>query len=312
VSTTPQLVGPYERLLLLKAVTLSGHPPVAALGALARQAAERHLDAGASIIDPETWDRVCVVVEGRVSVYEAGRQLYSAGAKEAFGLLEVLARAGGDVEARADLDTLMLEIRATTLLSILEDHFGISLGMIQALARRLVSTPSWLSSSVERRIQVPTVIPQAGLDLINRIKLLQTSDLFGHARVGSLAEMATQFEEFRVRPGTALWREGDSGGWLLVLLDGSVDCSSGSGLRFSWTPGTVPGAFDALAAAPRWHDAVAATAVTGLRLSAECLFYAIEDDFATATDLLWMLAARVRSQRHALGGPHQSAHDTRD
>ena len=62
----------------------------------------------------------------------------------------------------------------------------------------------------------------------------------------------------------------------------------------------VVGAFEALAAAPRWHDAIAATEVTGFRLSTERLYDALEDDFVMAADLLSALASRVRAQRLAL------------
>jgi hypothetical protein len=56
----------------------------------------------------------------------------------------------------------------------------------------------------------------------------------------------------------------------------------------------APGLFDALAGAPRWHDASAVTPIQGLRLRADRLFDAFEDDFAMAADLLSVLAARVR------------------
>ena len=73
----------------------------------------------------------------------------------------------------------------------------------------------------------------------------------------------------------------------------------------------IPGFFEALATTTRWHDAMAATRVTGLRFSAERLFDALEDDFAMAADLLSALTARVCRQRQALRGPQQLAHDKR-
>jgi CRP-like cAMP-binding protein len=147
MSSLGQLVGPYERLILLKTVSLSGCPPATALGALARQAEERHFDAGVRI-SGSPWDSAHLVVEGRVSVYQAGQPVYSAGPKEAFGVLEALAPLETDFEARADADTLTLEIRATTLLSVLEDHHAMTQGTIQALGRTLLATPSWLVTTM--------------------------------------------------------------------------------------------------------------------------------------------------------------------
>ena len=101
----------------------------------------------------------------------------------------------------------------------------------------------------------------------------------------------------RAQPATRLWREGDSASWLLVLLDGRVDAVR-QGVHFSWTAGMAPGGLEAVAGVPRWCDAVAATAVRGLRLSAERLFDAVEDDFFMAEDLLAALASQLRQLRY--------------
>jgi CRP-like cAMP-binding protein len=53
-----------------------------------------------------------------------------------------------------------------------------------------------------------------------------------------------------------------------------------------------------MAGQPRWCDAVAATPLTGLRLSAERLFDALEDDFSMAEDLLAALALQLRQLRY--------------
>jgi CRP-like cAMP-binding protein len=305
MATSAQFLGPYERLILLKAISLAGQPPAAALGALATHATERHFDAGARIADPDRpWECVHVVVEGRVGVHEDGQPVYSVASGGAFGMLETLARIEAGVEARAELDTVTLEIRASTLLSILEDHHAMARETIQALARRLLADPSCscLPGTWEYRQHLPA-IPAHDLDLVDRIRLLQTSGVFSHARVDSLAEIAAQYEEFRAQPGTVLWQEGDPSGWFFLVLDGNVDSDAQNGLQFSWTSGMAPGLFEALAGVPRWHSATAATPVRGIRLIAERLFDALEDDFAMAADLLSAMAARVRYQRQVPGTP---------
>ncbi len=309
-----RLVGPYERLVLLKAVLMSGNPPIEALAALALQAGERRLAVGASITySGSHWEHAFVVVHGRVGVHQDGQLLYSAGPMEAFGLLEVLARDAGVVEARAESETLVLQLSATTLLSVLEDHFVMTLDMIRALARLLLATPSWLVDTVDRRrLAVPSVVSMENLDLIDRINLLRASDVFARTRLDSLAELATDSDEFRVDAGAVLWREGEPSSWLVVVLDGRIASASTLGLRFAWGPGTIPGMADAFAAAPRWHDAIAETPVTGLRLSAERFFDALEDDFEMATDVLTALAAQARQQQQALVGSPPPGLDTQD
>jgi CRP-like cAMP-binding protein len=296
----PGVVGPYERLILLKALSLSSHPPVDAIGALAGQAAECHFAAGTSMptaVGP--WEEAHVVVEGRVNVLQDGRQLYTAVPKQAFGLLETLAHVGTDiVQARAEIETVTLQIRMATLFSILEDHQAMMLGAVRSLARLLLTTPAWLAGVVARRAPVSGVALTEHVDLVDRIRRLQMSDVFAHARVDSLAELASQYEGFEAAAGTVLWREGDPARWLLALTGGQIQSASTADLSLTWTAGTHPGLFDALAGV-RWHDAVAVTPVTGFRLSADRLFDALEDDFAMAADVLAALAALVRSQRQA-------------
>jgi CRP-like cAMP-binding protein len=304
MATSAHSLGPYERLILLKAISLAGQPPAAALGALATHATERHFGAGARLADPDRpWKGVHVVVEGRVGVREDGRPLYSVVSGGALGMLETLARIEEGVEALAEVDTVTLEIRASTLLSILEDHHAMARETIQALARLLLADPSCscLPGTWERRQQLPAMSARE-FDLVDRIRLLQTSGVFSHARVDSLAEIAAQYEEFLAQPGTVLWQEGDPGEWFVLVLDGRIDSAAQNGLHFSWTSGMTPGLFEALGGVPRWHSATVATPVRGLRLIAERLFDALEDDFAMAEDLLSAMAARVRYQRQVPGG----------
>src|SRR4051812_41993625 len=153
-------VGPYERLVLLKAMTIVGNPPIEALAALAQQAGERHLAAGERMPGGQRGvEDACVVVEGRIDVLRNGELLYSAGPREGFGLLEVLARVGTGLEVRARTETLALELRTTTVLSVFEDHFIMTLEMLRSLGRMLLSKPDRLSASLCRReIPVPAIV----------------------------------------------------------------------------------------------------------------------------------------------------------
>jgi CRP-like cAMP-binding protein len=295
MAITPHLIGPYERLILLKALSSFGDVPAPALAALAGQATERHLAAGATLVDIyHRWDAVHILVEGAVTVSESGRPPSTVGPREAIGLLEVLASVKGGVQARATVETVTLEIGATTLFSILEDHRQMTFGMVQELARSLVA------SAVEGTIwsgQPVQEIDPGRIDLVDRIRLLKRTDLFARTRVFSLGEIASHFDERRLDVGTVLWREGDPASWLMVLLDGEVEASSRGGLGQSYGPGTAPGALDAIAGTPRSYAAKAVTPVTALRLSADRLFDALEDDFSMAEDLLAALATGLRRRR---------------
>ena len=169
--------------------------------------------------------------------------------------------------------------------------------VVRGLARALMASPATASNVIARAVRLPDLMSPTGLDLVDRIQLLQTSDLFSHAHVQSLAEIAGDFEEFHVEPATPLWREGDAATWLLVVLDGRIDALSRD-VTGSWSRGVAAGALEAIGGMPRWCEATAATAVTGLRLSAERLFDALEDDFSMAEDLLATLASQLRQLRY--------------
>jgi hypothetical protein len=201
------------------------------------------------------------------------------------------------LEVLADLETTTLDIRATTLFSILEDHPVMTLTVVRQLARALMTSPTAATDVIARSVRMPEISSPTGFGLVDRIRLLQATDLFSHARVNSLAEIAQRFEECHVERATRLWRVGDPASWLLVLLDGRVD-AVGRNVHFSWTPGMAPGGPEAVAGMPRWCDAVAATALTGLRLRADRLFDALEDDFAMAEDLMASLASQLRQLRY--------------
>src|SRR5882724_2466363 len=209
MSTEPPLIGPYERLMLLEALSLSGRPPTDALAALAQQATERRFGAGSTLIDDQPGGTVHVVVDGRVTVHQANRRIYSAGPRETCGLLEVLARVHSGLEVHVELETTTLDIRATTLFSILEDHPVMTLAVVRGLARALMASPAAATDVMARSVRVAELASPHSLDLVDRIRLLQTTDLFSHARVSSLAEIAQQFEEVRVEPGTRVWHESD-------------------------------------------------------------------------------------------------------
>ncbi|MGE0866153.1 MAG: cyclic nucleotide-binding domain-containing protein [Vicinamibacterales bacterium] len=292
-SSIPHL-GPYERIGLVRALAPPGQPPAGALVALARQATERRLSAGATLRAPEQpWPHVLVIVEGRVGVYRGQRLHYSAGPRDVVGMVELLARTEQDTEVRIETDVLALEVTASTLLAVMEDHFGMTLGLVRALSQSLLTAPAWLAQSAARqRLAIPAG-PTDHRDLVDRITLLHASDVFAHARLDSVAEVAADYEEFRVQAGATLWHESDAAPWMLVLLEGRIECASQGGPAFAWRPGSVPGMIEAFAAAPRWHAATAATPVTGLRLDVDRFLDTLEDDFQMATDLLAALAARV-------------------
>src|SRR5262249_26292864 len=158
------------------------------------------------------------VVEGQVALFQAGQKLYTARHHEAFGVLEVLARAGAGVEARAEVDTVTLEIATATFLSVLEDHHAMTVATIRGLCRRLLASAARVHA-IDRGGSWSTMPSADDLDLVGRVRLLRSSDLFVHARAHSLAEVASQFEELRVAPGTVLWRADEAAADFVVLLD---------------------------------------------------------------------------------------------
>jgi CRP-like cAMP-binding protein len=117
--------------------------------------------------------------------------------------------------------------------------------------------------------------------------------LMRHAPIRALAELGKLAEEVTIAPRERIWGEGEKTGWFLVLVSGTVVCTSKAGHAFSFGPADALGVLDSLAQEPRWYDAVADQEIVALKIAAEMLDDVLEDHVEMGIELLSMLAAQA-------------------
>jgi hypothetical protein len=162
ILTAPSL-GPHERLLLLRAITMPAVLPPSGLVALAELADERIFDAGDVLVDPEQpVNQVHIVVEGRVTVTERQRRLYTAEPRQVVGVIEGLARMERGCLATADERTLTLTVPMAAILDVYEDHFEMYLGVLEPFA----GVGRWHDAVAETAVSGLTMATERFVDLL--------------------------------------------------------------------------------------------------------------------------------------------------
>jgi CRP-like cAMP-binding protein len=203
----------------------------------------------------------------------------------------MLIRDGGGIEAIAEQDTLVLELDADDVFEILEDRFTILHHIMREMAREIVKVAKRLPPGSQPPFpRVERLLPPRDLDLVERILFLRQSPAFSRSSINALVELSRGLSEVSFDPGVTLWREGEPATGALLLLSGSVRCTSESGIAFETGPGVPLGSIDSVAELPRWFHALTETRVVALHADKEVLIDVFEDNTDMAFDYLAVLA----------------------
>lgn len=303
-------IGHVERILSLHKIPVIGTLPAAELALIAEIARECFFPRGGVLFrEGEPVEGVHVVVEGAVHVSRKGRLVGHSGPGSAVGGIGVLARDEEGIEAVADADTLTLEIAADALFELMEDQFSVFHHVLREVCLQMISVVSRFPAAIE---QLPPVVPVArerrlrDLDLVGRIMFLRQSEFFARASINALAELSRGMAEVRFDAGQTVWTVGEPSGWVLVILDGYLSCTTAAGYRFRVGPGTPPGGLEATAEAPRWYTGVAETPVFALHGRMEWVLDLFEDNFEMGMDYLAVLAKRLLELMERVATPDEA------
>jgi CRP-like cAMP-binding protein len=306
--TEARSIGHVERVLSLHRIPVLGTLPSAELGQIAEIARESFFARGAVLFrEGEPVQAVHVVVEGAVNIHRKGRLVGHAGPGSAVGGIGVLARDEEGIHAVAEADTLTLEIGADALFELMEDQFSVFLHVLREVCLQMIGVVSRFPAALE---QLPPVIPSTTggireLDLVGRIMFLRESEFFARAPINALAELSRGMAEVRFEAGQTIWTVGEPSGWVLVMLDGHLSCTTATGYRFRLGPGTPPGALEATADAPRWYTGVAETPILALHGRMEWVLDLFEDNFEMGADYLAVIAKRLLEVMEATSAPDE-------
>jgi len=296
-----------ERLLLLRTLPVLGTLSPGDMGLITEHMQTRVFATGEHLQRPgEPISAVHILVEGRVRLKRGDQVLGQATSGAGVGGLAFLARDPNGVEAVAETDVVALELDGDTLDEILEDNYPILQHVLRETSRGLIEL--WHEAPREcLAAQAPMKAPgfRSPLDLVQRMLFLRQGLPFIRASASALADLSRNLVELRFGAGTVLWRRGEPGRQVQMLVDGDVSCAAPiEGFALRPEPGYPLGGLDAVAGAPRWYDAVCETSVVTLSGDVEVLFDLFEDNPDVALAYLAQIA-RVHLdslERIAAGG----------
>jgi CRP-like cAMP-binding protein len=294
-----RFIGPLERALFLKSLGPLEDLRPAQVAVFAENAVERSWRAGQVLLrSGRPTGAYHVVVEGGVHAtggeYLDGREI---GPREAVGLLSMIARRPDGLDLVAREDTVTLEFEEDVMLDILEDDFSILQSFIRRLARQSLSQRRRIPSGTYLAPREDVLGPLAGsedLDLVERILMMRGRGTpWQGVGLDGIARLARTTPVVHYPAGTTLWKSGDRAEHMVVIVSGTVSCTTQWGVsRFRAGPGYPLGNLERFAEEPRWYTAVTETPLVALRGETESLMEILEDHFDMALAL-----ARAMSER---------------
>jgi CRP-like cAMP-binding protein len=285
----------FEKILHLRRAGTNRTPGAVSAGQLsvvADQMRDRSFKTGSVLLrEGETPVAAYSLVRGRVRVSRRGQILGEVGPGAAVGMGGILSRDALGLGAVATTDVLALELDREILVDIFEDQFPFLLEAITetsrghlAFIRRMRQVPDRLAAIRRERFVFER------LDLVERILFLKMpGGPFEHSSVDALGEIAQRARYRSIEPGTTLWNEGDRADEAVIVVRGTIACSSSMDdgpVRFRAESGTVIGSLESIARQPRWHNAVAETHAEVLEHDVDDLIDVFEDNVEMAMDFL--------------------------
>jgi len=129
---------------------------------------------------------------------------------------------------------------------------------------------------------------------IEKAELLRRTDLFGRLRTEDQAVVAALTDEREFAADETIFREGDAGTELLIVVHGRVEARRGGNPLFSAGAGGTVGNLALLDGLARDYDAVATEPTRVLLLSRESFYHLLEERFQLVRDVLSHISRVVR------------------
>jgi CRP-like cAMP-binding protein len=284
-------LGVREHLLLLRSLPAFATVEDGALMLLAEHARVRRVRAGARLLSVDRpIDRVFLVLEGRLRWSRRGGEENFADRHQVVGWIALMAREEG-LDARAETDSIVLELPSETLEHALEDHFTITRNMLRLGAAALVGQRGQLPVPPDRA--PPAALGdkrESAHTLVERVMGMRGAPIFRRASVDAVLALARNWQELRAKPGDVMWRVGDESVYWLLIDYGKIECTSAEGRAVDVGAGFVLGIMDAIAQLPRSYEARAKTEIVGSRIDLEGFIGVLETHFDLARDFIAYLA----------------------
>jgi CRP-like cAMP-binding protein len=288
-----KFVSPLERALYLRTITSLRELDAKEMARVAQHTKERFFRKGAGIFTRgQPVESFHVVVEGSIGVRGAEHGDAAVGPPEALGFLSLLAQWPDGLEAVAEADTTTLEIDADDFYDMLEDSFVHVQLAIRNMAKSMLEERTEIAEGTYfAPAEGLLECPDRELDLVEKLLFLRRGTALQRANMDSLIEMSQGMVEHRFGAGEMLWKPGDAGGFVYLLVDGTVECRiEKNGRRFLAGPGYPLGNLESLAGEPRWYTATAEGPIVALRGETDAFLDILEDHFEMTMGFLAAMA----------------------
>ena len=112
--------------------------------------------------------------------------------------------------------------------------------------------------------------------------------------------MAQSLRTARFEPGTRLWSIGAPSGFLYLILEGSVRCTTEDGRQFVCGSGYPLGHLESQCDTPRWYGAVTETPLAAFHSEVDVFLDTLEQHVEMAIDFVSNIASALITRRAEL------------
>jgi CRP-like cAMP-binding protein/HEAT repeat protein len=298
-----------ERVAALKRPGIFALVPEEILADYAETLTERRLASGVTVIRRgENSSTACFIVEGGVRIHIGSRVIAELHAGDVFGELSALDPEPRSADAETLDETRLLEMEADTVQRMIAERGEAGEGIIRMLCRRIqASIREGAFTNTGRFTPVEIRPPESQveeLDDVEKAVLLKGVEIFSTLPEAILMHLATLTREQWLDAGTTLFRQGDFGTSMYVIVSGEVVVhDSDQNVIATLRHGEIIGELALLTSEVRSSSVTAVQPLHLLRISQSAFNELMWDHRQVARSLIRILAHRLRGMA---GGPNHA------
>lgn len=300
-----------EKVKILKTVSIFSEIPDEILAEVVPFLEGVELQAGQTVFyKGDLGTSMYVIVDGLLRVHDGDTTLAELGKGHIFGEFSAL-----DPEPRtASVTTIqpsyLFQLSQEELNILIEGHIEVAKGIIQILCQRLRNSLKIRGQKVEHRPQtandtsvsldknLSTVSTYEGeLSLIEKVIILKTVSIFADTPDNILSEVARLTKQIHLNKGEMLFKKGDVGTSMYIVVDGRVRIHDGDQIIAELGERALIGEMAVLSSEPRTASVTATSNTTLLSLTQTSLLELMWDQHKIVRGIIEVLIQRLRSLR---------------
>lgn len=294
-----------DKVAALNRAMIFAEVPDEILAEYAPATTERYVTAGTRLISKgETGTTLSIIVAGRVKVSKSGKALAEMGDGDIFGELSALSPEPRSADVDTVADTRLLEMSGDTVEKMISEQLEAAKGILRVLAFRIQSTirersyedtGSFSIVRTERMQEPDAPVPETMLSVVEKAVLLKTVDIFSSLPHPVLTHLASLSREQWVERGSQLFKQGDLGTSMYVVVDGEVAVHDDDRMIAVLKRGKIIGELALLTSEVRSTSVSALQPTRLLRITQRAMEELLWDHERMRRSLVQVLATRLRN-----------------